>query len=163
MKGYSNAFAGVALLVLAGWLSLQSGGMLLTLICIWIGLLMVLSVRFASPGFSRLLQFGRIGLAFDVVAYLALVLLNIQIVQRDWLGNPEAIRAMTWLQWLATPVTAGFDSLVNNHNWGIILFPEYGNLCSLLTAFGNCLVHIGLGILVLMPFASRPLFAPRHG
>ena len=42
----------------------------------------------------------------------------------------------------------GFNVLVTRSNWGIYLFPEYSDLCFVLTFFGNILAHVLLVVLL---------------
>ena len=149
MKHYANGFCGLALLAFGGWLVFVSGFSLLTQICLWLGVTMLLSFPCSSPQWQRLLLFARIGLALNVVLYLALVLASSVVLQRSWDDSAAALNLLAWLQWLATPVATAFNRMVLHNDWGIYLYPEYSSLCLTLTALGNIAAHVLLSMLLL--------------
>ena len=155
MKNLVFVVVGIALVVFGGLMVPKIGFTILTAICIWLGMMVLLSLQVSSPRVTRLLTAARIGLAFNVVAYLALVgATHFAFTQSG--GNEEfAFRLLVWVKWIAKPLGTGFDLLVNRYNGGIVLFPEYSNLCLALTFYGNILAHMLMGVLLWTGLAAR--------
>jgi hypothetical protein len=154
MKNLVLVVVGIGLAVFGGLLIPKIGFTILTAICIWLGVMVLLSLQVASPRGSRLLSAARIGLAFNVVAHLALVGATHFAFTQSGANEEFAFRLLVWVKWVAKPLGTGFDLLVNRYNWGIVLFPEYSNLCLALTFYGNILAHMLMGVLLWTGLAA---------
>lgn len=155
MKYLAQVIAGLVVLVVGGWVYHRFGSTTLVPISFWLGLLAMVSVRVEARLPDQLLIIARVGLLVSILTFLGLTVYQNCEAYDAIMGSSPTVHQLTWLQWIATPVATGFNLLVNRYNWGIFLYPEFSDLCYVLTFFGNVLVHMLVVLLVMLGLAVR--------
>jgi len=148
-KNLVSLLLGVSLLVLAGVLTLSLGLGLVPKICVWIGLLVLLSLETRSSGWRRTLLYARLGLLCNVLSLFVLTLGKSLLISRGWYESPQAMGLFSQLQWALNTVPTLLQNLVVNHNWGVTIFPEYEMLYVLGADYANLLLQVVIVPLLL--------------
>lgn len=152
MKRYlnTNTISGTLLILFASWMIVSQGHNLIAKICVWLGLLSLLSVKGNSPKVNRILLYIRIGLTINILAFLAMFLFSSQIVGGNRFDERQFLELWSLLQWIALPVVTLVNNLVGEQNWALLIFPEYGTLYDVATWYTNVFFHMGLTVTLLL-------------
>jgi len=154
IKETVRIMCGLALLYFAVELTLSQGHALIPKICVWMGLLVLLSPENPAPSRARLFLFARIGLLCNVFALLVLTLFKQLLVARDWYESPQMMGLFSRVKWLLDPLPTLLQSLVTKHNLGIKIFPKYEVIYFAGADYGNLLLQIVVVTLGLSLFAA---------
>lgn len=149
---------GIALLGLAGVLTISLGHEIIPKICVWIGVLILLSPANPAPSRARLFLFARIGLLCNVFALLILMLCNWMLIAKGWYESPQMMGLFSKLRWLLDPLSSLLQRLVNSPNVGVRIFPEHDLLFFVVGDYGNLLLQIvtvTLGLSVMAKLVKR--------
>lgn len=144
-----RTLCGLGLLAFAIILTQSQGHSILPKICVWIGLLVMLSPESSSSAASRVWLFARIGLLCNVFSLLILTLFQRLLFLNDWYESQGMMEFATTLKWLLNPLPTLLDRLVNTYNLGMMIFPEHRQLYVVVADYGNLLLQIVVVTLAL--------------